>query len=196
MVNDSSSNSVEYFQLLQSFWPDLYGLAVEAEQNAEKLPDFSAIRLRSFPETMVDHLFRHHDLSPKNNETQFDRLLILQKENLLGRQILALLHTIRKLGNIAAHGNRPVLKDEAWNLVDDARALTAWFCLHMKPDIDWTVRRSSLAIMDLSRFDAAPLIAFTATKEIDYGTETDGRIPQGCGAYRTDQWAYTQASSG
>jgi len=28
----------------------------------------------------------------------------------------------------------------------------------------------------MSRFDAAPLIAFTATKETDYGTETDKRI--------------------
>ncbi|UOA27150.1 hypothetical protein DSM107133_01863 [Pseudosulfitobacter sp. DSM 107133] len=44
--------------------------------------------------------------------------------------------------------------------------------------------------LDLSRFDAAPLIAFTATKEIDDGTETDGRIPPGCGADRTDQRAY------
>ncbi|SHH71630.1 hypothetical protein SAMN04488044_3074, partial [Cognatishimia maritima] len=31
--------------------------------------------------------------------------------------------------------------------------------------------------VDLSRFDAAPLIAFTAAKETNYGTETDGRIP-------------------
>jgi hypothetical protein len=43
--------------------------------------------------------------------------------------------------------------------------------------------------MDLSRFDAAPLIAFTAPKETDYGTETDGRISPRCGAYRIDQWA-------
>jgi hypothetical protein len=28
--------------------------------------------------------------------------------------------------------------------------------------------------VDLSRFDAAPLIAFIAAKETDYGTETDG----------------------
>ena len=28
--------------------------------------------------------------------------------------------------------------------------------------------------VDLSRFDAAPLIAFIAPKETDYGTETDG----------------------
>ena len=31
--------------------------------------------------------------------------------------------------------------------------------------------------LDLSRFDAAPLIAFIATKETNYGNETDGRIP-------------------
>jgi len=31
--------------------------------------------------------------------------------------------------------------------------------------------------VDLSRFDAAPLIAFIAAKEMNYGTETDGRIP-------------------
>ncbi len=28
--------------------------------------------------------------------------------------------------------------------------------------------------LDVSRFDAAPLIAFTAAKETGYGTETDG----------------------
>ena len=53
--------------------------------------------------------------------------------------------------------------------------------------------------LDLSRFDAAPLIAFTATKEMKgamcaigsstmaSGTETDGRIPARCGADRTGQ---------
>jgi Arm DNA-binding domain/Phage integrase central domain len=48
-------------------------------------------------------------------------------------------------------------------------------------------------VLDLSRFDAAPLIAFIAAKETSYGTETDGRIPQGCGADSTDQWADAQA---
>ncbi|MFC6637382.1 hypothetical protein GV827_21275 [Sulfitobacter sp. JBTF-M27] len=32
--------------------------------------------------------------------------------------------------------------------------------------------------LDLSRFDAAPLIAFIAAKETNYGNETDGRIPR------------------
>jgi hypothetical protein len=34
-----------------------------------------------------------------------------------------------------------------------------------------------LSRVDMSRFDAAPLIAFIAAKETDYGNETDGRIP-------------------
>ena len=48
------------------------------------------------------------------------------------------------------------------------------------------------AQMDLSRFDAAPLIAFTAAKEMNYGTETKGRIPQKCGANRVNQSADAQ----
>jgi len=31
--------------------------------------------------------------------------------------------------------------------------------------------------LDLSRFDASPFIAFSATKKIDYGIKMDGRIP-------------------
>lgn len=34
--------------------------------------------------------------------------------------------------------------------------------------------------LNLLRFDAAPLIAFTATNEMNYGTNTDGQIPRGC----------------
>jgi hypothetical protein len=43
--------------------------------------------------------------------------------------------------------------------------------------------------MDLSRFDAAPLIAFTVTKETDYWAEMDGGIPPRCSADYTDQRA-------
>ena len=39
-----------------------------------------------------------------------------------------------------------------------------------------TVFAADKAFLDLSRFDSAPLIAFTATKETDYGTETNRRI--------------------
>lgn len=137
----SGAYSSDGFELLRSLWPDLHALAREAEQNADKLPDFASIRLRSFSEAMVCHLFRHHDLPWLSDESHFERLQLLQSENLLNRRVLGLLHTIRKLGNIAAHNKRPVSTDEAQNLVEDARSLADWFCRYMRPDIDWSAQR-------------------------------------------------------
>ena len=44
-----------------------------------------------------------------------------------------------------------------------------------------------VVVVDLSRFDTAPLIAFTVTKETDYWTETDGGIPPRGSADCNDQ---------
>ena len=49
--------------------------------------------------------------------------------------------------------------------------------------------------LDLSRFDAAPLKGFTVTKETDYVTETDGRIPPRCSADYTDERADAETGS-
>ena len=150
------NGGADSFEFLYALWPDLHILAVEAEQNTERLPDFSTIRLRSFTEAMVCHLFHHHGLALSSDETQFDRLQLLQQEGLLDRRVLGLLHTIRKLGNIAAHGKRPVSTDEARDLVDDARSLAAWFCLHVRPDIDWSARRPSSTIAPTSSHETPP----------------------------------------
>ena len=87
-------------------------------------------------------------------------------------------------GDTVRHATSPEVKD----LRSESLALKE--CV---ADLTLGNRLLKKSMRDLSRFDAAPLIAFTATKEIDYGTETDGRIPQRCGAYCTDQRADTQA---
>ena len=51
------------------------------------------------------------------------------------------------------------------------RNTAAYYFLRLREIIAY-----ELEAVDLSRFDAAPLIAFTATKETDYGTETNRRI--------------------
>lgn len=173
----------ERFGVLLPLWPDLHTLATEAEQNADKLPDFSTIRLRSFSEALVCHLFRHHGLQLNDEEKQFDRLQLLQHNDLLDRRILGLLHTIRKLGNIAAHGKRPVSVAEAHDLLDDALSLTAWFCLEMRPDIDWKARGRAASItpsachetsQDMCPADARESIV----QNRDAGLETLVRPPQ------------------
>ena len=59
---------------------------------------------------------------------------------------------------VIAHCSNNLIKDSFLGLIAEKERL-AFSCI---------------LSLDLSRFDAAPLIAFTATKEIDYGTETDG----------------------
>ncbi len=142
-----AAGNSEGFGLLLPLWPDLHTLAAEAAQNADRLPDFSTLRLHSFSEAMVCHLFRHHGLPLNNEETQLDRVQLLQQEGLLDRRILGLFHTIRKFGTIAANGKRPVSTVEARALVDDALSLTAWFCLQMHPDMDGRARRPAAPIM-------------------------------------------------
>lgn len=168
----------EGFGLLLPLWPDLHALAAEAEQNANKLPDFSTIRLRSFSEAMVCHLFRHHGLPLNDDEKQFDRLQLLQHDDLLDRQVLGLLHTIRKLGNIAAHGKRPVSAAEARDLIDDALSLTAWFCLEMRPDIDWEARRRAAPITPTAHHETSQDMCLAVSVEKAAGLATLFRPPQ------------------
>ena len=167
MSASPAAGSLESFGLLLPLWPDLHALAAEAELNADKLPDFSTIRLRSYSEAIVCHLFRHHGLPLSSEETHFDRLQLLQREALLNRRVLGLFHTIRKLGNIAAHGKRPVSTDEAHNLVDDAQSLTAWFCLHMRPDIDWQARRPSQPVAATACQETSPGVRPVGAREND-----------------------------
>lgn len=168
----------EGFGLLLPLWPDLHALAAESEQNADKLPDFSAIRLRSFSEAMVCHLFRHYGLQLNDDEKQFDRLQMLQHNDLLGRRILGFLHSIRKLGNIAAHGRRPVSVAEARHLVDDALSLTFWFCHEIRPDIDWQARRHATLVTPMASHESSHDIYPVDARENVAGTATRIRPPQ------------------
>ena len=124
------------FDFLQSLWPNLLALAVDAENSVNSTPDFSALRLRGFTEAMVVHIFEHINLQLVAEQTQFDRLTILEVGGYLNSEILSKFHTIRKLGNKAAH-NGSVSTFQADSLIEDAWSLAAWFCRFMRPEIDW-----------------------------------------------------------
>jgi hypothetical protein len=55
--------------------------------------------------------------------------------------------------------------------------------------------RLSTSQVDLSRNCAAPLIAYYAQKQNDYGNETNSRVSAGSGAGCADKWAHTKAGS-
>ncbi|KQY95033.1 MULTISPECIES: ATP-dependent RecD-like DNA helicase [unclassified Brevundimonas] len=125
----------EGFRFLEPFWPDLHETSRKAEQAGPQAPDLAAIRLRAFTESMVAHLWGHLDLPPQQT-SQFDRLVLLEKGDLLDRRLLAKFHSIRRLGNNAAH-NHPVTPAQVETMLEDAWSLGCWFCRFMRPDIEW-----------------------------------------------------------
>lgn len=137
MKYDGSDPHRGNFTFLESLWPDLLALAVQAENAAANgMPEFSAVRLRGFAEAMVVYIFEYINLHLDDRESQFDRLKILEEDGYLSSEILSKFHTIRKLGNAAAH-NGSVSTEQADSLLEDACSLAAWFCRFIRPDVDW-----------------------------------------------------------
>lgn len=128
-------NDAEGFKFLEPFWPDLHETSRKAERAVLHTPDLAAIRLRAFTESMVAHLLDHLDL-PSAQTSQFDRLVLLEKVDLLDRRLLAKFHAIRRLGNNAAH-NHPVTPAQVETMLEDAWSLGCWFCRFMRPDVEW-----------------------------------------------------------
>jgi hypothetical protein len=124
------------FRFLEPFWPDLHESGLRAEEAGARQPDLAAIRLRGFTEAMVMHLLDRFGMDRAENDTHFDRLVQLEKGDLLDARLLAKFHTIRKLGNKAAHNGR-VTPAQAESLLEDAWSLACWFCRFMRPDIEW-----------------------------------------------------------
>lgn len=125
------------FGFLQEHWPDLAELGRKAERaRDQEEPDLVAFRLRNLAEEMVSKLIHQLGLPLIPDATQLERLRELEKADLLDRRLMAKFHTIRQIGNRAAH-NKPVTQEQAVALVEDAFSLASWFCRFMRPEISW-----------------------------------------------------------
>lgn len=131
-----TGGSTDSFGFLQQFWPDLHDLGRKAEQAAPHEPDLVAIRLRGLTEAMVLKLFTHLELQCDPNHAHFDRLVQIENVDILDARLLSKFHTIRKLGNNAAHNGR-VTQAQAESLLEDAWSLACWFCRFVRPDVEW-----------------------------------------------------------
>lgn len=134
-----SQQLLNKFQFLERFWPDLHDLGNKAENAASEDPEVAAIRLRGFSERMVEYLFKQLGYPLHDLHSHFDRLIQLERGDLLDARLLAKLHTIRKVGNRGAH-NRKVTTEQAETLLVDAWSLACWFCRFMRPDVEWLIR--------------------------------------------------------
>lgn len=112
--------------------PELARLMTQARNYASDDPEAALAKLRLFGEKLSDQLLRKAGLNVSLN--QFSRLNTLQNEGLLPRQVLDVLHAIRKLGNRAVHEGGASAR-EAHALISLADKVCLWYSSVHLPQI-------------------------------------------------------------
>lgn len=113
------------FEPLRPVWPELANMGGYAEHYAHTDPESSLVKLRSFAERSVDHIYNKLKLqrAPQSN---FLDLLNNASFRMVATDLpLDKLHLLRKLGNRAAHGEG-VLAEDALRCVREAWQLARW----------------------------------------------------------------------
>lgn len=114
------------FLLLKSDWTDLFNYAVKAKNNISEDPSIACVHMRCFVEHLVDALYQHLNLSTPQPSSLFTCLDQHEFKQLVPKVIQSGLHTVRMIGNKAAHGKH-IESQIAIDLLADLNDLTTWF---------------------------------------------------------------------
>lgn len=114
------------FAFLREHDPLLLRLCSAAERYSASDPNAAVVKLRQFGEALARHLAASFGMASTADTPQVDLLSLLQRHGCLDRDVAALLHTLRKEGNDAAHrfDTTPGQAREALKL---ARTAAIWF---------------------------------------------------------------------
>lgn len=110
------------FEPLRPVWPELANMGGYAEHYAHSDPEGSLVKLRSFAERVVDHIYIKLQLPRAPQSSFVDLLNNGGFKIVIPELVLDKLHLLRKLGNRAAHGEGLHAMDsvrcvrEAWQL--------------------------------------------------------------------------------
>lgn len=113
------------FEPLRPVWPELANMGGYAEHYAHSDPESSLVKLRSFAERVVDHIYIKLQL-PRAPQSNFVDLLNNDSFKMAAPDlVLDKFHLLRKLGNRAAHGEGVHAMDSA-RCVREAWQLARW----------------------------------------------------------------------
>ena len=121
------------FNFLKDRYPDSYRSAYEAEKLlTENHIESSCINSRKFLEKIVEFLYIKFDI-PSENKSLFEKINEpLFKESLDNpKKVIPLMHSIRIIGNNAAHGNHynnGVSAEDSLKALNRIYNLAVWFC--------------------------------------------------------------------
>jgi hypothetical protein len=114
------------FDFLEEHEPELYQLAITAEDLLHRAPTTSLRELRTFGEVLVRRYLEATGTTVRAS-TQHDRLSTLENRGAFPETVLRALHQIRMRGNDASHDNEGTAERAARQL-KHARTAAIWFC--------------------------------------------------------------------
>ena len=116
----------KYINTLKEKWSELADLIMFAEDYLYNDPNTTMIKLRMFSEQMVDYIFMYETIIEKAGNNLCDKMTLLERNNLINRNIASKLHELRMQGNKAVHESFDSL-NEAKKLIIDSYKLIEWF---------------------------------------------------------------------
>lgn len=103
------------FSFLQSKWNILGELGKMAEDNLYRDPNTTIVKLRMFAEQIVDYMFAYDKIEKPEEDSLFNKLKLLEREELIQNDIADIFHSLRIEGNKAVH--------ESYDSLEDAKIL-------------------------------------------------------------------------
>lgn len=118
-------NSIN-FEILRPDYPELADLAGFAEQYTWPDPSSALVKLRSYAEIMVGHIYNVHSIPRPWQPTLNDLINNDAFRSAIPTVVLDKFHAIRIHGNKAAHGEKQTTQKVLW-LLREAYDLGCWF---------------------------------------------------------------------
>ena len=118
------------FSFLKEVEPELYQLAIVAEDLVHRSPTTAIRELRTFGERIVQRIAEERSVHLAAS-SQHDRLVELQRHSYIPERISTSLHQIRMQGNDASHENTGSCK-LAHDLLEEAWKVACWFVTEIR----------------------------------------------------------------
>lgn len=114
------------FSFLEQGDPLLAQLGASAERYCLSDPNACLLKLRQFGEAVAQHLAAVHGLQADNDTRQVDLLGEIRRRQLVGGEVISMLHMLRTHGNAGVHSLSIDVRD-ASDALRIARQLGIWF---------------------------------------------------------------------
>ncbi|MFI3805656.1 type I restriction-modification system endonuclease [Vagococcus fluvialis] len=127
------------FTFFPEKWKIFNSIGTAAESLMYKDPNASLVKLRSFSELLTASIFNIENMEMTGLNRQVDKLNRLTNTDILPEEIASVFHTIRRVGNDAAHNPKYGTTEEAIKILDLTYYLSSWF---MEVYVDYTFKAS------------------------------------------------------